>query len=484
MVASTRSSPSSGGMRRTLVLNVVGLTPSLLGEHTPNLLRLTQRGGMRPLRTVLPAVTCTAQTTFITGLLPARHGAVANGWYFRDLSEVWLWRQSNRLIDGERIWDAARRRDASFTCANLCWWYNMYSGADITVTPRPMYPADGRKIPDCYTHPSELRDELTSKLGRFPLFKFWGPMTDIGSTRWIAAATHHVRRSRRPTLTLVYLPHLDYNLQRLGPDDPRLADDLREVDAVCGELIEEAEGGGDAVIVLSEYGVTLVDAPIHINRALRQAGFIRVRLELGREVLDPGASPAFAVADHQVAHVYVQQATLVPKIKALLEGLPGVERVLDAEGKRAAGLDHPRAGELVAVAEPNAWFTYYWWLDDSRAPDYARTVDIHRKPGFDPVELFLDPALRWPKLAVAWRLAKRAAGRRTLLDVIPLDATLVKGSHGRPTDSEEAGPLFMSSEAGLLPSGAVAATDVKELILAHVFVRQSRDRRRTAATAG
>ncbi|HEV2130744.1 MAG TPA: nucleotide pyrophosphatase/phosphodiesterase family protein [Longimicrobiaceae bacterium] len=456
-------------MRRTLVLNVVGLTPDLIGAHTPNLQAFASRGGMRPLRTVLPAVTCSVQATFTTGLLPREHGAVANGWYFRDTAEVRLWQQANSLITGEKIWEAARRGDPDFTCAKLFWWYNMYSSADLSVTPRPMYPADGRKIPDLYTDPPELRDELQQRLGRFPLFHFWGPTADIRSSRWIADCARHVYDTRRPTLTLVYLPHLDYNLQRLGRADPRIASDLREIDAICGELIEHAEKDGTRVIVLSEYGITPVRDGVHINRTLREAGLIRVREELGRELLDAGASEAFAVADHQVAHVYVRRPERIAEVRRLLERLPGVERVLGEEEKRAEGLDHPRSGELVAISEPERWFTYYYWLDDDRAPDFARTVDIHRKPGYDPVELFLDPELRFPPLKIGWKLARKKLGFRYLMDVIPLDASLVRGSHGRLADDPAQGPLFISSEPELLPEGEVMATEVKARVLDHLF---------------
>jgi predicted AlkP superfamily pyrophosphatase or phosphodiesterase len=461
-------------MHPTLVVLVVGLAPALLGEHTPNLRRLAGQGAMRPLKTVTPAVTCTVQSTLVTGLMPSGHGAVANGWYFRDLAEVWLWRQSNRLIAGEKIWEAGKRRDPAFTCAKMFWWYNMYATADWSATPRPMYPADGRKIPDHYTHPPDLHDELDAGLGTFPLFKFWGPAADIESSRWIAQATMRVRATRKPTLTLCYLPHLDYNLQRLGPDlgDPRLQKDLQEVDALAGELIEQAERDGARVIVVSEYGITPVTDAVHINRALRAAGLIAVRQELGHEQLDAGASRAFALADHQLAHVYVQHGTSVAEVKALLEGLDGVEQVLDDEGKRAFGLDHPRSGELVAISRPDRWFSYYYWLDDARAPDFARTVDIHRKPGYDPVELFLDPAIRLPPLAIGWRLLKRRLGARTLLDVISLkDTQLVKGSHGRITDDPDHGPLVISSAPDLVPEGPVEATEFKNLVLDHVFGR-------------
>jgi len=456
-------------MYRTVVLNVVGLTPRLLGDGTPNLAALGRTGGMRPLETILPAVTCAVQSTLTTGALPRDHGCVANGWYFRDLSEVWLWRQSNRLVAGEKIWEAAARRDPAFTCATLFWWYSMYGSATYAVTPRPMYPADGRKIPDIYTEPPELREELTARLGAFPLFDFWGPGAGIRSSRWIAECARHVYDTRRPTLTLVYLPHLDYNLQRWGPRSPRIRDDLAAIDAVCGELVDHVRRDGARVLVVSEYGITDVSGAVHVNRALREAGFVRVREELGREVLDAGASEAFAVADHQVAHVYVKRAERVADVKALLETLPGVETVLDGDGQRAHGLDHPRSGELVAVAKADRWFTYYYWLHDAVAPDFARTVDIHRKPGYDPVELFLDPGLRAPKLKIGWTLLRKALGFRYLMDVIPLDAGLVKGSHGRLTDDPEDGPLVASSEPSLLPAGPVPATAVKQLVLDHLF---------------
>jgi predicted AlkP superfamily pyrophosphatase or phosphodiesterase len=456
-------------MRPTIVILVVGLTPRHLGPHTPRLSALASAGAVRPLATITPAVTCPVQATFTTGALPRTHGVVANGWLFRDLMEVWLWRQSSRLVAGEKVWDAGKRRDPAFTCANMFWWYNMAASHDIGATPRPIYKADGRKLPDCYTQPARLRAELTARLGAFPLFEFWGPMTSIRSSRWIADAALHVRRTRAPTLTLVYLPHLDYDLQRLGPDASTIASSLKEIDAVTGDLIADAVRDGARVIVLSEYGITPVSTPVHINRALRQEGLLAVRVEDGGELLDVPQSRAFAVADHQVAHIYIADPELIPAVRRIVADLPGVERVLDRAGQAAVALDHPRSGELVAMARADAWFTYYYWLDDALAPDFARLVEIHRKPGYDPVELFLDPAIRAPRLAVGWRLARRALGFRTLMDVIPLDATLVKGSHGRPTDDERDGPVFISSEPRLVPDGPVPATAVKDAILAHVF---------------
>ena len=456
-------------MHPTLVILIAGLSPRYIGPETPYIGALARCGALRALSTVTPAVTCTVQATFMTGALPREHGIVANGWLFRDLMEVWLWRQSNRLVAGEKIWEAGRCRDPAFTTANLFWWYNIAATHDIGVTPRPIYRSDGRKLPDCYTKPLALRDELTGRLGVFPLFNFWGPATSIAASRWIAAAALHVRHTRSPTLTLVYLPHLDYDLQRLGPDDQRIPASLREIDAVAGELIADAARTGERVIILSEYGITSVCTPIHINRALRQAGMLRVRREGDGELLDPSQSDAFAVSDHQIAHIYVTKPHMLKEVSRIVSGLPGVECVLDRAEQNSLALNHPRAGELVALARRDAWFTYYYWLDDRNAPDFARLVEIHRKPGYDPVELFVDPAIRFPKFAIGWRLARRALGFSTLMDVIPLDATLVKGSHGRVTDDAADGPIFVSSEPRLIPDGPIAATAVKDIVLSHVF---------------
>jgi predicted AlkP superfamily pyrophosphatase or phosphodiesterase len=271
-----------------------------------------------------------------------------------------------------------------------------------------------------------------------------------------------------PTLSLVYLPHLDYNLQRLGLTHPAIEKDLREVDAVCGDLIAYFESHGADVILLSEYGMTDVSKPVHLNRVLREHGLIVVREELGLELLDCGASAAFAVADHQVAHVYVNDKSRLNETRAILEATPGVETVLDQSGKARHHIDHPRAGDFIAVSQRDAWFTYYYWLDDRKAPDFARTVEIHRKPGYDPVELFTNPEIVMLPARVALKLMKRKLGFRTLLDLIPLNASLVKGSHGRIPEDPADGPVFLTRSNDLLANEPLKSTDVYSLILKHL----------------
>jgi predicted AlkP superfamily pyrophosphatase or phosphodiesterase len=455
-------------MKKTVVLNVVGLTPNLLGQHTPFLSNWAARGRVVPVKSMLPAVTCSVQATYLTGKYPNEHGIVGNGWYFRDECEIKFWRQSNKLIQAPKIWEVARSHDPTFTCANLFWWYNMYSTVDYAVTPRPMYPADGRKIPDIYTQPANLRSQLQTELGQFPLFNFWGPNTSIASTQWIANSAKWVEDRYSPTLSLVYLPHLDYCLQKYGADASLVAKDLQEIDTVCRDLIQFYEARNTQVIVVSEYGITSVSQPVHLNRILRENGLLAVREELGRELLDAGASIAFAVADHQIAHVYVNDPAYIPKVRDILEATEGVERVLDEADKSAYHLDHPRSGELIAIANSKAWFTYYYWLDDSCAPDFAKTVDIHRKPGYDPVELFLDPQLKFPRAKLGLTLLKKQLGFRYLMDVIPLDGSLVGGCHGMHTGLSE-GPLLITQKPDLLEDREVLEpTEVFWSILQHL----------------
>ena len=464
-------------MRRTAVINVVGLTESLLGPFTPRLNAFIARGKLARITPVIPAVTCTAQSTYVTGRMPGGHGAVANGWYNRELAEVQFWKQSNHLVQGRKIWDELRELAPGFTCAKLFWWYNMYSTADWSITPRPAYPADGRKVFDIYTGPMSLRQEIKKDLGEFPFPTFWGPAAGVKSpqggpdaaSRWIAESAKWIENKHRPTLSLIYLPHLDYNLQRLGPKHPEIQADLRAIDAIVGGLIEHFDQRGVASMVLSEYGITPVDTQVHLNRVFREQGWITIKEELGRELLDCGASRAFAVADHQVAHIYVNDRSIESAVRAVVEKQSGVARVVGGAERAELGLDHPRSGDLVALATENAWFTYYYWLDDALAPDFARCVDIHRKPGYDPVELFLDPTLLAPKLKIAARLLKKKLGFRMLMDVIPLDASLVKGSHGVVPNDPKDYPLLIAGAGDWSASKPLHPTQIYGIIKDHVL---------------
>ena len=453
----------------TAVILIVGLNESLIGDWSPNLKHFCAEGQTRRLKPVLPAVTCSVQSSMLTGGGVSDHGIVANGWFDRDSNEVGFWKQSNRLVGGEKVWETARRRDPEFTCLNMFWWYNMYSSADYSVTPRPIYKADGRKIPDCYSHPAELRDELQSELGQFPLFRFWGPASSIESSRWIADATLIAHKKLDPTLTLVYLPHLDYALQKLGPNHPDINKHVSQIDEVVGDLLSYFAGRSVEPIIVSEYGIEPVSQPIAINRILREENCIAIREEMGLELLDAGASQAFAVADHQIAHVYVRNAQNTGRILDICKNVPGVEQVLDKSAQSQFNIEHERSGDIVLVAAEGCWFSYYYWLDDSKAPDFARMVDIHRKPGYDPCELFLNPEITGAKLKIALKLLKKKLGFRTLMDVIPLDAGLVKGSHGRVEIPEKFKPVMITRRTMDDATEEIPCRRIRDVILDHLF---------------
>lgn len=460
-------------MKRLAVINVVGLTADLIDKGMPRISLLKQSGGICSVNPALPAVTCTAQSNYLTGLTPSQHGIVANGWYNRDLAEVQFWKQPNQLVQAPKVWDRMKAHDPGFTCAKVFWWYNMYTSTDYSLTPRPMYPADGRKVFDIYTWPYDIRSEVKKELGPFPFPTFWGPAAGMDTpqgppqavSQWIADSARWVEKKYQPSLNLVYLPHLDYNLQRYGPDHPCIPEDLARIDTIVGDLVDFLEKRGVGSLILSEYGITPVRKPIHLNRLFREQGWLTIKEELGRELIDFGASKVFAVADHQVAHVHVQDSSRLSEVRSLLESVDGVDWVWGADEKKDNGLDHERAGDLVVFSKDWAWFTYYYWMQDDRAPDFARCVDIHRKPGYDPVELFLDPSLTFPKLKIAWRLLQKKLGFRMLMDVIPLDANLIKGSHGTRPEDKRHYPVLLSGNAEWLPDqGSIDSTEVASCI--------------------
>ncbi len=444
-------------MNKTVVIDVVGLSTSVMGEHMPFLREYIERKNLMLIEPVLPALTTSAQSTYLTGKWPSETGIVGNGWYDRTDSEIKFWKQSNKLVNGEKIWERAKKADPTFTCSKMFWWYNMYSSADYAVTPRPNYLADGRKMPDCYSYPAGLRDILQERLGTFPLFQFWGPGANIESSRWIAEASMITDELYDPTLSLIYLPHLDYCLQKFGPDFSKIANELKEIDDLLSKLVAFYEKRSAEIVILSEYGIAPVNNPLHLNRLFRKHGLLAIREERGLELLDPGASKAFVVADHQIAHVYINDLSCKDLVISILRQVRGVELILDKAQQVEYHIDHERSGDLVLVSDEDSWFTYYFWLDDAKAPDYARCVDIHKKPGYDPVEMFMSSKFR-----AAYKLLRKKSGFRYVMDVIPLDASLVKGSHGRTGVLPEYQPVLISDRKN--SGDKLIATQVYDMI--------------------
>lgn len=403
-----------------VILNVVGLAP----RHQRQMSSLA-KFTWRPMQPSFPAVTSSVQATLLTGKPPAEHGIVGNGWFDRDTHEVKFWEQPGALVQRPRLWDML----AGKKTAVLFWQHSMYINADIVVTPRPLH-AHHKLIQWCYSKPPGYYENLKSQISDFKLQSYWGPLAGIASSRWIARAAQATWRRHKPDLMFVYLPHLDYASQKHGPDRPQA---FWEIDAVVAGLLAEF-GREAAVIVCSEYALTAVTGALYPNRQLRRAGLLRVREIDGREYLDFELSDAFAVVDHQVAHIYCKPGA----VDAARAALGEVEFTTIA---------HPRAGELVAVAPRDKWFAYCWWNEAGKAPDFAHSVDIHRKPGYDPCELWFD----WP---------------RTLRSLHPATSTrpgLVKGSHGR-VGEEEAVLAASEDIAGLLPASAAVATDLAPMV--------------------
>lgn len=441
----------SSSERAPLVLiNAVGLTGRWL-KYAPRLRGIADRGWQRSLKEVLPAVTSTAQASFLTGVGPEQHGIVANGWLFRDTMEVRFWQQSNRLLQAEPIYRTLRRnwamRGERFRCAKLFWWFNQGADVDLCVTPKPHYGCDGNKIFGITGNTPALLSRLVQALGPFPFPTFWGPMAGLPASEWIAKAAAEVLKKEEPNLTLVYLPHLDYDPQRFGPAGCDMAKVVGELDEAAAPLLDAARARGARVWVVSEYGHCDVREPVYPNVLLRKAGLLTVRTGPFGEMLDTFESKAFAVCDHQLCHVYVRDEKDLIPIQEKLRGEPGIDRVLIGSQRHEVGLEHPRSGEIVCLAKPDRWFAYPYWLVDKQAPDFARTVDIHRKCGFDPCEMFFDPKLPVPKAWAAFRLLQKKLGFRTKFDVIPLDASVVRGSHGLAAAAPEDRPVFLGDGA-------------------------------------
>jgi len=456
-------------VQRLALLNIVALSDSLISrENTPRIFAYREAHESASFPPVQAALTTSAQSSITTGLPIAQHGIVANGWYDRTDAEVKFWKQSNHLVQGEKIWDKLKKDNPAFTCAKLFWWYNMYSTADYTITPRPLYPADGRKVFDIYTQPMELREDIKADLGDFPFPAFWGPRASIPSSEWIALSAQWIENKYSPSLSLVYLPHLDYPLQKVGPTGESIPEELKRIDQVVGELLDFYATQNISVILHSEYGISEAHTPIHLNRLLRQHDHLTIKDELGHDTLDCGASEAFAIADHQIAHLYLNDPSLLSEIRALLEKQPGIHSIQtpeEAYGDNLSPLTKERAGDLILTAKQGHWFTYYFWkeVQDHKAPDYARSIDIHRKPGYDPAELFINPKLKLPAAKIATFLAKKKLGFRTLMDVIPLDASLVKGTHGSPHCPPEHYPLVIGPHV----SSISKTTDLHQHILTY-----------------
>jgi len=414
-------------VKRIIVIDIVGLESKHISEQTtPNIFKISQTGETRELQTVFPAVTCTVQSSLLSGSYPEVHGIISNGLYDRQHYSVSFWGQSSNLVQADRIWDVIKMHQNDSKTAVLFWQNTMYSNADFVLTPRPLHMED-KMIMWCYSKPPGSYEKLSDKIGKFDLTWYWGPLVSKRSSEWIEMATEYVLENEKPNFLFTYIPHLDYSFQRNGTSYKDLKDDLRFVDELVGKLVKKVSSLGmledTQFIIFSEYGFTDVNSDIPLNSIFRENDLVAVREIEGNEYLDLEHSNAFAMVDHQVAHIYVKE-NYSNQVTKILEGIKGIDMILDNNLKQQFRINHQRSGDLIAISNKDKWFSYYWWFDQLKAPSFSRRVDIHRKPGYDPVELFFDPSTK----------------------SIPLNGKLVKGSHGRlPIQGQSANPVFVSN---------------------------------------
>ena len=453
--------------RKMLVLNVAALSPWEIGSDCPTFESLSNDGTMRALAAPEPALTCPSHATMLTGLEPKDHGIVANGWYDGETAHVANWGRSDRLVAGEKIWEAAKRRAPDFKTVNLFWRFCTHSSAEITLTERPTYFANGRKGADVYGQPQAFRDAVSAELGSFPFFHFWGPKAGLPSSKWIVDVARKALRDEAPDLLLCYAPGLDYEVQRFGPKSDAARGALRQGDDIYRPLIEDALSADMDVCVVSDYGFTTVDRAVFPNRILREAGYITIDPAVNGALLEPGASRAFAVCDNQAAHVYVNDPDDIPSVRALLLSADGIRDVHGPDSADSVCLGHKRSGQLLAIAEPNTWFAYPYWTDASEEPDFAHCVDIFRKPGFDPCELFLRQGASG-KVHMAKRFLQLKTGIRAPFDVISTDTSLIRGSRNIRPESDADGAVLLTSwrqdDTHTLPMSAL-----KQVLLDRIF---------------
>ena len=417
--------------KSVFLLSIPGLRPDDL-EKMENLRAMVADGEHTHLTPSFPCVTWPVQTNMLCGTLPREHGVTANGFFWRDSFEVEMWTAWNDKIQQPQIWDLLAKRGKKSAV-----WFPMLSkgcGADIVCMPAPVHNPDGSESLWCYTKPQDLYGDLLAEHGHFPLQNFWGPQASIASSRWIIESAITATGRFKPDFFYIYLPHLDYAAQRSGPNSNDALTALSELDSLLGKLFQSVDAIVDQEVLwiaASEYAIVPVDHVSYPNRTLREAGFLKVYQEGGGEWIDFRASRAWALVDHQFSHIYLQQPISegeLGEIAGLFRDSPGIDEVLVGGERQKYQMDHPRSGEIILISAPNSWQAYYYWQEDDCAPPFAGTVDIHRKPGYDPVELFFDRATK----------------------SIPLDASLVAGSHGAPVQHTNQLGLFASSQAGIL----------------------------------
>ncbi|MBI3268272.1 MAG: alkaline phosphatase family protein [Planctomycetes bacterium] len=428
-----------------LVLDIPGLSPQLLkrGDRMPTIKSLADNGMSCALRPPFPALSATAHASIFTGTHAMEHGIVGNALFDRTRYELGYAEPFANLTTGARLWQTAKKRKPDFTVAALFWNGLLYGDCDLYLSPAPFKTERGDFVSDCFSRPRDLYTKLAKALGPFDCKWLWGPTLTFQASQWIARAARQVFEENQPNLTLAYLPQLDASIQKYGVNSPQVLIDLGKIDTLVKEFMDIVAKKSGVLILMSDYGMTDVKGEIAINRILRSTYFLEVREIAGKEYIDFGYSKAFAVVDHQIAHVFVN-SNLTKPIKDLLVEVPGIESVLDEQGKKDFKVAHGRCGDLIAIAAKDKWFHYPWWVDDAKAPGFARRVDPARKMGYDPLEMIQDPRTKQ----------------------IETNPALIKASHGRPPrDVSEMGVFLCSRRSADKPPDVLSAVELGAYLL-------------------
>jgi predicted AlkP superfamily pyrophosphatase or phosphodiesterase len=402
-----------------VVLDIVGLDISHVSSGLiPTISDLAGIGECGYLKPVFPSVTSTVQSSVLSGKYPNQHGIISNGLYDRENYQVSFWEQSSKLVKSERIWDILKKKNNDLKTSILFWQNTMFANSEFVITPRPIHLENGQMDMWCYSRPPDYYEEVSNIIGEFDLYSYWGPFASFKSTEWISKSVEYTLEKYKPNLLFAYFPQLDYSSQKFGKNSTEVKVDLEKIDEVVSSIIKKTKKLGifeeTEFIVFSEYGFNDVNDGISINKLLREKGYLAIRTIKNKEYIDFEYSKAFAMVDHQIANIYIKNPEDKNFVKEILEEVKGIEKICDDKEKRELKIDHSRSGDLIAISNKDKWFSYYWWFEDNKAPTFTKTVDIHRKPGYDPLELFVDFKTK----------------------SIPFETALVKGSHGRPFNLE------------------------------------------------
>ena len=391
------------------------------------------------LDSFFPALTCPAQAAFRTGADVSVHGMGASGFFSRELRKAFFWEQSSALYSGDRIWKDFRAKGGKV--AQICVQQCPGMDSDWYLSPAPIHKHHGGMIQDFFSAPPDLYQSVCHDIRqKFNLMNYWGPMTNVKASTWIAKATANVLRrmaSENDTYVLTYIPHLDYASQRNGPESDETEEAFAEYEECLQILLDAAKKYGYEVQILGDYAITQAENAVFPNRLLAEKGYLSLRNVKGMLYPNLHSSHAFALVDHQICHVYVNDPEDIAPICAIFEALPGVSCAIRRDN--SPELDHPRCGEVILVAEEGSWFAYHWWDEDDQAPDYATHVDIHNKPGFDPMELF---GAIWPPMST------------------PLDTSLLQGTHGRPGQIIHASTFTPDEDMHTFTGASLAVKDM------------------------